>query len=111
MTTAYSARSIRRRGSKMDGKKLPLRSLGMRNPTSPACVDNSRGRAAVAIGDPGVGAFVAGGADLLGGFGLDQLLQHQLHSVTHQVDSPPARNASSRSDRTDLTGPSWRSPS
>ena len=44
MTTAYNAWSIRRRGSKIDGKKLPLRSFGIRNSTSPAWVVNSRPR-------------------------------------------------------------------
>ena len=44
MTTAHSARSMRRRGSSSDGKKLPLRSLGIFNSTSPAWVANRRGR-------------------------------------------------------------------
>ena len=44
MTTAHSARSMRRRGSMIEGKKLPLRSLGIFNSTSPARVANSRGR-------------------------------------------------------------------
>ena len=41
----------------------------------------------VAFSDPGIGAFVAGGADLFGRFDLDQLLQHQLHGVADQIDA------------------------
>jgi hypothetical protein len=44
ITTASSARSMRRRGSNSAGKNEPSRSLGMRNSTSPALVDNSRER-------------------------------------------------------------------
>ena len=33
---------MRRRGSSIDGKKLPLRSLGIFNSTSPAWVANKR---------------------------------------------------------------------
>lgn len=44
MTTAYRALSMRRRGSKIAGKKLPLRSLGIRNDTSPAAVVSTLGR-------------------------------------------------------------------
>ena len=42
ITTAHRARSIRRRGSSIDGKKLPLRSLGIFGSTSPAWVANKR---------------------------------------------------------------------
>ena len=41
----------------------------------------------VAVGDPGVGALVAAGADLLGRFDLDQLLQHHPHRVADQIDT------------------------
>jgi hypothetical protein len=44
MTTASSARSMRRRGSNGAGKKEPSRSLGIRSSTSPALVDNNRDR-------------------------------------------------------------------
>jgi hypothetical protein len=44
MTTAHSARSMRRRGSSSEGKKLPWRSLGMASSTSPALVDSSLAR-------------------------------------------------------------------
>jgi hypothetical protein len=44
MITAHSARSTRRRGWSSSGKKLPLRSFGIRSSTSPAGVDTSRSR-------------------------------------------------------------------
>jgi hypothetical protein len=34
-----------------------------------------------------VAAFVAAGADVLGGFELDQFLHHHAHGVTDQVDA------------------------
>jgi hypothetical protein len=43
------------------------------------------GAAAVAVGGPGGGAFVAAGADLLGGFGLNQRLEHQREGFTNHV--------------------------
>jgi hypothetical protein len=45
------------------------------------------GPGAVAVRDPGVGAFIAGGADLLARFGLDQLLHHQANGIAHEVDA------------------------
>ena len=71
----------------MDGKNEPLRSLGIFNSTSPAWVANKRGRDTIALSDPGVRAFVAISADLLGRFDLDQLLHHQTHRITDEVDS------------------------
>ena len=44
MTTANRARSIRRRRSNSDGKKLPVRSLGICSSMSPAAVVTSFGR-------------------------------------------------------------------
>ncbi len=44
MITAYSALSMRRRGSSIDGKKLPFLSLGIFSSTSPAWVANKRPR-------------------------------------------------------------------
>ena len=43
--------------------------------------------AAVAFGHSAVGAFVAGGADLLGRFDLDQLLHHQPHRIANEINS------------------------
>ena len=34
-----------------------------------------------------LGSFIAGGADVIGGFELDQLLHHQTHRVADQIDS------------------------
>jgi hypothetical protein len=44
MITAHNARSTRRRGSNDDGKYDPVRVLGIASSTSPAGVDNVRGR-------------------------------------------------------------------
>ncbi len=44
ITTAHNAWSMRRRGSNNDRKKVPSRSFGIRSATSPALVDNNRGR-------------------------------------------------------------------
>ncbi len=44
MTTAYSAWSTRRRRSSSAGKKVPVRSLGIRSSRSPAVVVNVRAR-------------------------------------------------------------------
>ena len=44
MTTANRARSMRRRRSRIEGKKLPWRSFGMASSTSPALVVSSRDR-------------------------------------------------------------------
>jgi hypothetical protein len=48
-------------------------------------VDSSRTPAAVAVGGPGGRALVAAGADLLGGLGLDQGLQHQREAFADDV--------------------------
>jgi hypothetical protein len=42
---------------------------------------------AVALGGPGIGAFVSGSADPLGRLGLDQLLHHHPHRLADQVDA------------------------
>jgi hypothetical protein len=42
--------------------------------------------AAVAMGAAGVVAFIAPGADDLGGFEVDQRLQHELHRLAHEVE-------------------------
>ena len=60
----------------------------MRSPTSPACVVNSRGRDPLrSVTRVSLRSYRA--APILGGFDLDQLLQHQLHSVTDQINSLP----------------------
>ena len=40
---------------------------------------------AIAFGDPCVGAFVAGGADHVGRFGFDELLQHHADRFADQI--------------------------
>jgi hypothetical protein len=42
ITTVNSARSMRRRRSRIEGRKLPRRSLRIRSSTSPVLVDNNR---------------------------------------------------------------------
>jgi hypothetical protein len=85
MTTAYRAWSMRLRGSRISGKNEPLRSFGIRRSMSPAFVDSVRGRA-VAFVDAGLAALVAGRADHLGGFDLDELRQHRAGRLADQVD-------------------------
>ncbi len=63
----------------------PLGSFGIRSCTSPACVDNTRGRAPLRSVTPCLAAHVTGRADPLGGLQLDQLLQHQPHRITDQI--------------------------
>jgi hypothetical protein len=62
---------------------------GRRSLRGPArlVVVSSRGRAHVALHDPGVAALVAGGADLFRRFALDQLVQHQPHGITDRIDT------------------------
>jgi len=42
---------------------------------------------AVALGDTGLGTFVAVSADPFGRFNLDQFLQHQTHRIPDEIDS------------------------
>ena len=64
-------------------------------------------RGAVAFGDASVDTLIAASADVLGGFDLDQLLQHQLHGVTDQIHSfaGTERGRAARTRQTH-TGPS-----
>jgi hypothetical protein len=78
---------MRRRGSRIEGKNEPLRSFGIRSSTSPACVASSLGREPSWVGGAGLGAFVAAGADHLGRFHLDQLLEHEAHGIADEVDA------------------------
>ena len=84
----------------------------MRNSTSPAWVVNSRGRAPLRSVTRVSAAFVAGGADLLGRFDLDQLLHHQPHGIADQIDAftGTERVQAARTRQTE-TGPSVASPS
>jgi hypothetical protein len=63
---------MRRRGSKMVAKKLPLRNFG--NSMSLALVEMIFGAVRVALCGPGLGALTQTGADLGGGLGFYQLL-------------------------------------
>ena len=90
---------MRRRGSRMEGKKLPFRSLGMASSTSPALVETSRGRCPLRS-LVRLAALIALGADRGGSLGLDQLLEDR------RRPRGPGRdrrrwNASSSSDRAD----------
>ena len=79
---------MRRRGSSSAGKNEPSRSLGMRSSTSPALVDSSRERDAVAMGGALLAALVGPSADVLGGLGVDQCLQHQGEPFADDVQVP-----------------------
>ena len=41
------------------------------------------------MGHPLLGPLVPGGADRLGGLGLDELLEHERHRLAHEVDAAP----------------------
>ena len=89
ITTAYRAWSIRRRRSRMTGKNEPCRSFGIRSSTSPAWVATSRGRVPFRSVDAALAAFVAAGADDLGGLGLDEFLHDQPDRLTDQIHALP----------------------
>jgi hypothetical protein len=86
MTTANSARSIRRRRSRIEGKKLPFLELwylqaditrfGCKHPVA----------VAVALGCPALTALIPAGTDVSSGLSLDQGLQDQLHLFLDHVD-------------------------
>ena len=90
MMTAYRARSIRRRRSSSEGKKLPARSLGIASSRSPAWRGQRLLPVPVAQGGAGLGVLVPLGADPGGGLGLDQFLQHALgHRADESRLRPP----------------------
>jgi hypothetical protein len=101
---------MRRRGSRIVGKKLPLRNFGISIVRSPALIDNVRVTVPVALVAALITTFVAAGADRSRGFGLDQRLQRPLGNLSDQIDAvtdcSPTRNASSSSDRADFGRPS-----
>jgi hypothetical protein len=72
--------------------QLQLAGLGRQQP----------GAGAIAVGGAGLGALIAAGTDGLVGLGVDQRLQHQPSASRTTSRSPPARGASSSSDRADL---------
>jgi hypothetical protein len=85
ITAASRARSMRRRGSSRAGKNQPSRSLGSLSSTSPALVDSSRDRGAVAVGGALLAALIGPGADVLGGLGLDQPGEDQADRLADDV--------------------------
>jgi hypothetical protein len=92
MTTANSARSIRRRRSRIEGKKLPFLELwylqaditrfGCKHPVA----------VAVALGCPALTALIAAGTDVSSGLSLDQGLQDHCgpRRCRHLLGSPQA---------------------
>ena len=77
---------MRRRGSRMDGKKLPLRSLGMASSTSPALVVSTRGRCPLRSLERS-GPLIALGPDDGGQLDLDQLLADQGGGFFDEVET------------------------
>jgi hypothetical protein len=84
MTTAHSARSIRRRleqgreeraGPELRDAQLDVAGLGREEPAART----------VAVGRPLVGPLVPGRADRLGGLELDQLLEDERHRLAQDV--------------------------
>jgi hypothetical protein len=89
MTTVNRAESMRRRRSRRDGKKLPVRSLRILSCTSPAVVDNSRGRWPLRwVVRPELRSW-GGGPDDGGGFGFDELLEDPLQGSADGVGHLP----------------------
>ena len=78
---------MRRRGSRIDGKKLPFAQLGDLQLDVAGLSGQQTWPGPVAFSGSRVAAFVAVGADLLGRFDLDQLLHHQTHRVTDEINS------------------------
>ena len=102
MTTAQSARSMRRRGSSRDGKNDALAELGDVQLDVAGLGRQQPGAGAVAVGRALVGPLVAGGADGLARLELDELLERRGASPRGATSMPPpARMASSSSDRAD----------
>ncbi len=88
----------------MLGRKLPLRSVGMRRSMSPGCVVNRRGRDPVRSVTR-VSVFVTGGADPLGRVDLDQPCSTIV--TTSRIRSTPSPGT----ERVQQLGPSvgtWR---
>jgi hypothetical protein len=76
MTTANRARSIRRRRSRIDGKKLPVRSFGMASSTSPRCGGDHLRAVPVALRRAGLDALAGRCSDSGGQLRLDQFLKY-----------------------------------
>ena len=78
---------MRRRGSRMQGKNEPLRSLGILQLDVAGLGGQQLGAGAVAFGDTLLGALVALGADHARGFELDELLEHGADRLADHVDT------------------------
>ena len=99
MITAHNARSTRRRGSSSDGKNDPTRTLGIRSSTSPAGVDNIRGRAPLRWFDR-VSVRSCGPAPIAGGeLDVDQVLQPLLQQPRNRSRPVTAQSSTSSANR------------
>ena len=83
------------------GKNDPARSFGIASCDVAGLRGEQPRPGTVALSGPRLGALVAAGADHLGRFGLDQLLQHHPHRLPDQSTPSPVRNASNNSDTAD----------
>ena len=102
---------MRRRRWRRLGKDEPWRSFGIASSTSPAAVDHRRGRCPLRCIVARVGAFVAGGADERGRFGLDQTAGAPHSNEARMVSViSPALIAASRSDRSESVRVTGGSP-
>ena len=99
MMTAYRARSMRRRGSSTDGMRAALAQLGDLQLQIPRLGGQQPRPVPVALSHTIGAALIAARADRLGGLGLDQLLEHQLHRLG---GSDPRRHQRGRSPTAEL---------
>jgi hypothetical protein len=76
---------MRRRGANRAGKARALPRSGDAQHDIATLVDSSRGAGAVAVAGASLGPLVAASTDLLGGFRLDEHLQHQRKGFTDIV--------------------------
>lgn len=83
---------MRRRGSSVDGKKLPVPASGSSTPGHrPGWPTDAAG--AVALGHPSGAALITPHGDHLSGLELNQLLEHQLLRLANQPSAAAGAEA------------------
>lgn len=101
ISTACNAWSIRRRGSRIEGKNEPFRSFGIRSSTSSALVASSFGRVPLrSVTRSSVRSYRCAPITPAASNSTSSCNTRRTHSRIRSTPSP-ARNASSNSDRAD----------